>query len=84
MGPTSCDESLENEIRTLLRLRLKHPAKSPETRSYRQAIKDRASRLKALRLARQANRDSSLPPIRKKHFYRGTAEQSQHDQPSSS
>jgi hypothetical protein len=74
LGPISCDESLENEIRTLLRLRLKHPAHSPETRSYRQAIKDRTSRLKALRLARQANRDSSLPPVRKKHFYRGTGD----------
>ncbi len=84
MGPTSCDESLENEIRTLLRLRLKHPASSPETRSYRQAIKDRASRLKALRLARQANRDSALPPIRKKHFYRGSADPSPNNEPSSS
>lgn len=85
MNPASCDESLESEIRTLLRLRLKHPARSPEAQSYRQAVRDRAARLKALRLAQSANRDSILPPLRKKHFYRGGSSSRPHDsEPSSS
>ena len=60
------DDSLETELRTLLRLRLKHKAKSTEAKSYRQAIIDRVHRLKALRLARRANTDLLLPPLRKK------------------
>jgi hypothetical protein len=71
VNSASSVESLENELRTLLRLRLKHQPVSSEAKSYRGAIKDRASRLKALRLAQMANRDLILPPIRKKSFYRG-------------
>jgi hypothetical protein len=62
----SPSESIENELKTLWRLRHKHPAKSPEARSYRHAILDKARRLRAFRLARQANTDLMLPPIRKK------------------
>ena len=49
------DDSLEIELRTLIRLRLKHPTKSREAKSYRHAIIDRVHRLGACGLARRAN-----------------------------
>lgn len=79
------DDSLETELRTLLRLRLKHPSSSMEAKSYRQAIIDRVRRLKALRLARRANTDLLLPPLRKKFSPRAIRpEQTLDEQPSAS
>jgi len=79
------DDSLETELRTLLRLRLKHPSSSSEAKSYRHAIVDRVRRLKALRLARHANTDLLLPPLRKKFSPRTIRpEQTLDGQPSAS
>lgn len=61
-------QSLEAELRTLLRLRSKHAVTSDEAKSYRRAIIEQLGRVRAFRRARQANSDLLLPHQRKKRF----------------
>lgn len=62
--------SLEQTLRDYLRLRKKHPVKSPEGRSYREAIREAIARLRAFRLAQQANHDLVLPPLKRPFKHR--------------
>lgn len=59
------DPSLEEKLREYLRLRKKHAPASVQGRFYREAIREQIQKLRAIRLARQANRDLVLPPFKK-------------------
>ena len=59
------NQSPEAIMREYLRLRHKHAPRSRQARYYREAIRDQIQKLRALRLARQANARRGLPPLRK-------------------
>lgn len=65
MTATHGNASLEETLREYLRLRRKHSPSSPQGESYRAAIREQIRMLRAFRLARHANRDLVLPPMKK-------------------
>lgn len=59
------NQSPEAIVREYLRLRHKHAPRSQQAKYYREAIRDQIQKLRAMRLARQANTPRGLPALPK-------------------